>query len=97
VVPLDSPRITRGRGYSGTLLTDYDFRVREFHPLCFSIPADSTSRRRIVMQVLQPRSRNLERFGLVRVRSPLLTESRLIFFPTGTEMFQFPALASLAG
>ena len=45
------------------------------------------------MQALQPRSRNLERFGLVRVRSPLLTESRLISFPTGTEMFQFPALA----
>ena len=33
--------------------------------------------------------------GLVRVRSPLLTESRLISFPTGTEMFQFPAFASL--
>jgi hypothetical protein len=32
-------------------------------------------------------------FGLVRVRSPLLTESRLISFPTGTEMFQFPAFA----
>ena len=45
------------------------------------------------MQALQPRSRNLERFGLVRVRSPLLTESRLISFPTGTEMCQVPALA----
>jgi hypothetical protein len=45
------------------------------------------------MQALQPRSRNLERFGLVRLRSPLLTESLLISFPTGTEMFQFPALA----
>ena len=31
--------------------------------------------------------------GLVRVRSPLLTESRLMSFPTGTEMFQFPAFA----
>ena len=30
------------------------------------------------------------RFGLVPVRSPLLRESRLIFFPPGTEMFQFP-------
>ena len=44
-------------------------------------------------QALQPRPRNLERFGLVRFRSPLLTESLLISFPTGTEMFQFPALA----
>ena len=78
-------------------MTDSDFRVREFHPLCYRIPAASTSHCRVVMRVLQPRLRNLRRFGLVRVRSPLLTESRLIFFPTGTEMFQFPALASLAG
>ena len=33
-------------------------------------------------------------FGLVRVRSPLLAESRLIFFPEGTEMFQFPSFAT---
>ncbi len=34
-----------------------------------------------------------EATGLVRVRSPLLAESRLMSFPTGTEMFQFPAFA----
>ena len=34
--------------------------------------------------------------GLVRVRSPLLAESRLISFPPGTEMFQFPGFASVA-
>ena len=34
-------------------------------------------------------------FGLFRVRSPLLTESRLISLPAGTEMFHFPAFASL--
>jgi hypothetical protein len=33
-------------------------------------------------------------FGLVRVRSPLLTESRLISVPRGTEMFQFPRCPS---
>jgi hypothetical protein len=33
------------------------------------------------------------RFGLVPVRSPLLRESRLIYFPPGTEMFQFPGFA----
>lgn len=32
-------------------------------------------------------------FGLVRVRSPLLTESRFLSLPGGTEMFQFPPLA----
>ena len=34
--------------------------------------------------------------GLVRVRSPLLAESRLMSFPPGTEMFQFPGFASPA-
>ena len=33
------------------------------------------------------------RFGLFRVRSPLLTESVLFSFPPGTSMFQFPGLA----
>ena len=32
--------------------------------------------------------------GLVRVRSPLLTESRLISFPPATEMVQFAGFAS---
>ena len=30
---------------------------------------------------------------LVRFRSPLLTESLLLSFPPGTEMFQFPGFA----
>ncbi len=33
------------------------------------------------------------RFGLVRFRSPLLSESRLIYFPPGTEMVHFPGFA----
>jgi hypothetical protein len=33
-------------------------------------------------------------FGLFPVRSPLLGESRLLSFPRGTEMFQFPRFAS---
>ena len=32
----------------------------------------------------------LWRFRLIPFRSPLLGESRLLFFPRGTEMFQFP-------
>ena len=35
-------------------------------------------------------------FGLVPVRSSLLRESRLISFPPGTEIFQFPGFASSA-
>ena len=34
------------------------------------------------------------RFGLVRFRSPLLAESRLISLPPGTEMFHFPGSRS---
>ena len=32
----------------------------------------------------------MARFSLIRVRSPLLTESRLFSLPVGTEMFHFP-------
>jgi hypothetical protein len=43
-----------------------------------------------------PVSLALYRFGLFPVRSPLLGESRFLFFPAGTEMFQFPAFPPLA-
>ena len=36
------------------------------------------------------------RFGLFRVRSPLLAESLLFSFPGGTEMVHFPPLPSTA-
>jgi hypothetical protein len=36
----------------------------------------------------------MEATGLVRFRSPLLTESRLMSFPPATEMFQFAGFAS---
>ena len=37
-----------------------------------------------------------QRFRLVPFRSPLLRESLLLSLPPGTEMFQFPGLASTA-
>ena len=45
------------------------------------------------MPALQPLLDESNRFGLFPVRSPLLRESRLISFPSGTEMFHFPELA----
>ena len=62
--------------------------------------APSTDRRLMTPRVApetapQPRTYCYVRFGLFRVRSPLLTESRLISLPAGTEMFHFPAFASL--
>jgi hypothetical protein len=38
----------------------------------------------------------VEGFRLVPVRSPLLRESLLLSVPKGTEMVQFPSLATLA-
>ena len=35
-------------------------------------------------------------FRLLRFRSPLLSESRLIYFPPGTEMVHFPGFAPYA-
>ncbi len=54
--------------------------LRDSHPLRLSFPKHSDSYTTTT--------------GLVRVRSPLLTESRLMSFPLGTEMFQFPRFAS---
>src|ERR1700754_5041465 len=80
MVPPCSGRITRVPPYS-LLVIDFAFRVRGYHPLWPDFPDRPTKLVRLVQT------------GLFRVRSPLLTESRLISFPSGTEMFQFPELA----
>ena len=56
--------------------------VRACHPLRSAVPDASGS----------PRATT----GLVPVRSPLLRESRLMSFPPGTEMVQFPGFAPRA-
>ncbi len=55
-------------------------RIRGCHPLRPAFPDRSAS--------------SPQATGLFRVRSPLLTESLLMSFPPGTEMFQFPGFAS---
>jgi hypothetical protein len=52
------------------------FRVRGYHPLWPDFPDCSTNKEAKVCRLL-------------RVRSPLLAESRLISFPPVTEMFHF--------
>ena len=75
-----SPHVQTGFHVSRpTQVLLYRFRIRDCHPLWSNFPECSA---------------NLQQgTGLVRVRSPLLTESRLISFPPGTEMFQFPGFA----
>ncbi len=55
-------------------------RIRGCHPLWPAFPDRSAYACRTT--------------GLLRVRSPLLAESRLMSVPPGTEMFQFPGFAS---
>ncbi len=69
--------------YSGPALLEDDqdlLPVRGCHPLWPDFP-DGSGQISIAT-------------GLVRFRSPLLAESRLMSFPPGTEMFQFPGFAS---
>ena len=69
------------------------FRLWGFHPLWLRFPADPPN-----LAGATARSRNpgmqASRFGLLRFRSPLLTQSRLLSFPRGTEMFHFPRCRS---
>ena len=55
--------------------------VRGYHPLWPTFPSRSRSYHQAT--------------GLVRVRSPLLTESLLFSLPVGTEMFHFPTFPPL--
>ena len=64
-----------------TLVPPLCFRVRGYHPLWPDFPDRSAN----------TMAKNC---WLFRFRSPLLSESRLISFPPGTEMFQFSGFAS---
>ncbi len=69
------------------------FRVRECHPLCSAFPCCSANDAFVTPRgPATPRCKH-HGLGYIRLRSPLLTESRLISFPPGTEMFQFPGFA----
>ena len=69
-----------------------DFRLQDYHLLWSNFPDRSANGRSGNVSARNPREQ-APWFGLFRFRSPLLTESRLISFPAGTEMFQFPAFA----
>ena len=78
MVPPCSDRVSRAPPYS--ISCTVPFRLPGYHRLRRAFPDPST--------------KTLCTFGLVPVRSSLLRESRLISFPPGTEMFQFPGFAS---
>ena len=86
------------------------FRLRGYHPLWRTFPDPSANGRfgnsPTSPQLVRPSPATPDRqrlraitpigFRLFPVRSPLLGESRLLSFPRGTEMFQFPRFASAA-
>ena len=99
MVPADSARIPRVPAYSGAASVTTRVSPTGLSPAAaplssgfgYACPVHS-------LAVLQPRSvPRHRRFGLLRVRSPLLAQSLLFSFPPGTEMFQFPGFASAIG
>ena len=107
MVPADSQQIPRARCYSGKHATPETvfsptglLPTTAGHPrplrLTQSFLTDARAGRLEKTRPTTPHTQPLPgitcvRFSLIRVRSPLLTESLLFSLPTGTEMFHFPA------
>jgi hypothetical protein len=97
MVPPDSHRVSRAPWYSGTRPEPATFRLQDCHLLWCAVPGISA--RLLVCDSMWPSPTTPVRpkpvrFGLIRVRSPLLTESQLFSLPRGTEMVHFPRFAS---
>ena len=109
VVP-DSHRVTRAPWYSGSLSSKPgSCRLQGYHLLWPAFP-DRSAKILVFDLPTAPYRRPIKTyntkatthtgltslwFGLFPFRSPLLGESLLISVPAGTEMFHFPAWASL--
>src|SRR6266568_6503469 len=96
MVPPDSHRVSRAPWYSGTRPEPATFRLQDCHLLWCAVPGISA--RLLVCDSMWPSPTTPVRpkpvrFGLIRVRSPLLTESLLFSLPRGTEMVHFPRFA----
>ncbi len=96
MVPADSHRISRVPRYSGA--ASRKKQVVGYWTITFCGPYFHrvllTRLCRFVGGPTTPDIALLQlRFGLIRVRSPLLAESLLFSFPPGNEMFQFPGFA----
>ena len=72
------------------------FRLRACHALWTHFPEGSANDQignSTVADPTTPEAPKCYGFGLIRVRSPLLSESRFLSFPSGTEMVHFPEFA----
>ena len=107
----DSPRVSRVPGYLGNIPQSLCRPLPDCHRLWCRFPPGFAWQKDFLLRgnaaALPGCSRNpdlatpaglaRDRFGLFRVRSPLLAESRLISLPRGTKMFQFPRFPPLSG
>ena len=97
MVPADSRRISRVLRYSGAVSLFFQFSLTGLSPaaVCLSRTIQLTEMPRFVDGPTTPRVASPQpRFGLCRVRSPLLAVSLLFSFPPATKMFQFAGFAS---
>lgn len=94
MVPADSTEVSRDSVYSGASREVRSFRVRGYHPLWPAFPRRSANLNSSHVKGPTTPQGKPPRFGLFRLRSPLLTESIFLSFPLGTEMFQFSRLAA---
>ena len=96
MVPADSRRIPRAPRYSGAAWqSGLHFAygtVTLFRQAFLPVPLWIISRAADGPTTPGAATRQ-PRFGLLRVRSPLLAQSLLLSFPPGTKMFQFPTFA----
>lgn len=103
MVLTDSHGISRAPcylGYSSRQEKHFDYGVRTLYDRPFKTVrlyhlVTSTTRQNDQKSPTTPNVQHLPaithaRFSLIRFRSPLLTESRLLSLPVGTEMFHFP-------
>ena len=110
MVPPDSQRIPRARcylgsppggaGFSRTGVSPSTPALSRRLPLTTTFSYSLSARQLRLVGPTTPHMQRLPaitqvRFGLIRFRSPLLTESRLFSLPAGTEMFHFPAFPPL--
>ena len=85
------PRLTQVSASS----LDY-FRLRACHALWLPFPEDSANSQignSTGADPTTPETPKCHGFGLFRFRSPLLSESRFLSLPPGTEMVHFPGFA----
>ena len=93
---MDSRVVSRVTRYSGIPQGGFGFRLRVSHPLWSRFPSASPNVHQSHIGLLQPRRQCL-RFGLFRVRSPLLAESIVFFiFLRLLRCFTSPGLATLS-